>query len=103
MLPAEIAFLEKELIRASRFTEILGKSCRVVNWERLATARLGEPEEHSFWCYYTDPKASEFFDDLMDSGLVHYYARPKEDFYIGDGIAEANAANREFLILEDMS
>jgi len=103
MLPSEREFLRTELERHSEEITLYGRTGRLINWTTLSVARLGSPKRYSFWCYYTDEAASKFFDELMDSGLVHYYARPKEDFSMIEALDHLNESYGDYLLVEDMS
>lgn len=51
---------------------------------------------------YTD-EGMIVFSDWCDDNNVHYYARCKEDFFMTNGILEANAAGADYLYAENMS
>lgn len=103
MLPMEREIIRQELERFSQEQTLWGRTCRVVDWDALSQARLGRPEHFSFWCYYNDEPAHEFFDDLMASGLVHYYAAPRECYSPITGFDQAIEAGKRYILLEDMS
>jgi hypothetical protein len=104
MITTENFVLVEAMNRHSRRVTLWGDTGMHLDFCALAKELLEglEPTFHS-WCYYTDPMASSLFDRLMATGLVTYYAAPKDCFSQIQGFRERAKEGTTFVILEDMS
>ena len=92
------------LNKHSRRVTLWGDSSMHLDFQAIANEALGPVEEGQYyWCYYTHQQASDLFDRIMATGLVTYYAAPKEEFSQIQGFRNAAKAGHSFVILEDMS
>ena len=104
MTTIENFVLIEAMNRHSRRVTLWEDTGMVLDFEALAAEMLkGVKPQFSFWCYYTDPMASRLFDHLMATGLLAYYARPKENFSQIQGLRELAKEGKTFVIMEDMS
>jgi len=91
--------------RHSRRVTLWQESGMDLDFEALANEMLGEKkcQYASYWDYYNDQEASDLFDRIIATGLVTYYAAPREDFSRITGLRKGAEDGSTFVMMEDMS
>lgn len=100
----ELVDLVYKMNQHSRRRTLWQDTAMILNFEELAEDILEDaPHDWPIWDYYTDELAHSLFTRIMDTGLVTYYASPKESFCEIQGMRECAKAGHTFLLLENMS